>query len=189
VNLAERVRRALGKRKGLAEKKMFGGLAFMLDNRMCCGVINNDLVVRVGPDQYESALAQPHARRLDFTGRPLKGFVYRVTSGGSAVVETVFAGSDHEMVTVYHLDGDDLVLTHYCMLGNQPRMKAERGSDPKKSVFKFAGGTNIKPDSDLHMHEAVFEFIDDDHFTSSWTLYRDGKPATVAKIDLRRVKK
>jgi TfoX/Sxy family transcriptional regulator of competence genes len=76
VNLAERVRRALGKRKGLAEKKMFGGLAFMLDNRMCCGVINNDLVVRVGPDQYESALAQPHARRLDFTGRPLKGFVY-----------------------------------------------------------------------------------------------------------------
>jgi hypothetical protein len=114
---------------------------------------------------------------------------YRVTSGGSAVVETVFAGSDHEMVTVYHLDGDDLVLTHYCMLGNQPRMKAERGSDPKKSVFKFAGGTNIKPDSDLHMHEAVFEFIDDDHFTSSWTLYRDGKPATVAKIDLRRVKK
>src|SRR5437868_15374337 len=49
---------------------------------------------------------------------------YKVTAGGSAVVETVFPGTEHEMVTVYHQDGDDLVLTHYCMLGNQPRMRA-----------------------------------------------------------------
>src|SRR5690242_6473548 len=56
---------------------------------------------------------------------------YRVTAGGSAVEETLFAGTPHEMVTVYHMDGDDLVLTHYCVAGNQPHMKAEKQSDPK----------------------------------------------------------
>lgn len=73
--LAERVREALSDRKGLTEKKMFGGLAFMLRGHMCCGVLQDDLVVRVGPKRYEQALSQPHARPMNFTGRPLKGFV------------------------------------------------------------------------------------------------------------------
>jgi TfoX/Sxy family transcriptional regulator of competence genes len=59
----------------------FGGLAFMLRGRMFCGVIKDDLVVRVGPDQYEVALQQPHARPMDFTGRPLTGYVYVATAG------------------------------------------------------------------------------------------------------------
>src|SRR5262249_55083058 len=61
---------------------------------------------------------------------------YKVTSGGSAVQETIAAGTDHEMVTMYCQDGDDLVLTHYCMLGNQPRLKAERGGAADKLSFK-----------------------------------------------------
>lgn len=55
---------------------MFGGIAFMLHGKMCCGVVKDDLVVRVGPEQYEKALSQPHARPMDFTGRPLRGFVF-----------------------------------------------------------------------------------------------------------------
>ena len=55
---------------------MFGGIAFMLNGNMCCGVINDDLMVRVGPDGFEDALARPHARPMDFTGRPMKGFVF-----------------------------------------------------------------------------------------------------------------
>jgi TfoX/Sxy family transcriptional regulator of competence genes len=74
--LAGRVRRALARRKGLAEKKMFGGISFMVGGNMCCGVVNDDLVVRVGLEDYEKALAEPHARPMDFTGRPLKGFVF-----------------------------------------------------------------------------------------------------------------
>ena len=58
------------------EKKMFGGLAFMVQGHMCCGVNGDELMVRVDPDGYEEALAQPHAREMDFTGRALKGFVY-----------------------------------------------------------------------------------------------------------------
>ena len=74
--LAQRVREALSDQSAVIEKKMFGGLAFMVDGHMCCGVTRETLMVRVGPDAYEAALARPHARPMDFTGRPLKGMVY-----------------------------------------------------------------------------------------------------------------
>jgi TfoX/Sxy family transcriptional regulator of competence genes len=74
--LAERIRQALAGRQGVSEKRMFGGIAFMLRGNMCCGVVRNDLMIRVGPEQYEVALARPHARPMDFTGRPLRGMVY-----------------------------------------------------------------------------------------------------------------
>ena len=74
--LASRVRDALKRRRGVSEKKMFGGLAFMVRGHMCCGINGEELMVRVGPDRYAEALASPHAREMDFTGRPLKGFVF-----------------------------------------------------------------------------------------------------------------
>ena len=61
---------------GFAEKKMFGGLCFLLNGNMACGINGDQLMVRVGPDGYQDALSQPHAREMDFTGRALKGFVY-----------------------------------------------------------------------------------------------------------------
>jgi len=79
--LAERVRTTLAETSGIAEKKMFGGIAFMLHDRMFCGIIKEDLVVRVGPQQYEAALRQPHVRPMDFTGRPMSGYVYVEASG------------------------------------------------------------------------------------------------------------
>jgi len=75
-DLAERVRRAVARRKRVTEKRMFGGLAFLLKGRMFCGVLDDDLVVRVGPARYAAALSRPHARPMDFTGRPMTGFVY-----------------------------------------------------------------------------------------------------------------
>jgi len=79
--LAERVRRALAGRNDLSEKKMFGGVAFMLHGNMSCGVEKDQLMVRVGPERYEEALAQPHARPMDFTGRPMRGMVYVTPEG------------------------------------------------------------------------------------------------------------
>src|SRR5262245_13383962 len=67
---------------------------------------------------------------------------YKVTSGGSAVVETLFPDTPHEMVTIIHPDGDNLVLTHYCKLGNQPRMKAKAKSEGNQVAFKFDSATN-----------------------------------------------
>ena len=75
-NLAERVRRVLKGRRGISEKTMFGGLAFLVHGHMACGVIGRDLMVRVGPEAYEAALGRTGARPMDFTGRPLTGMVY-----------------------------------------------------------------------------------------------------------------
>lgn len=74
--LAERVRRALAGREGLSERKMFGGIAFMLWGNMCCGIVGDQLMVRVGPERHDDALSQPHARPMDFSGRPMRGMVY-----------------------------------------------------------------------------------------------------------------
>ena len=76
AEIADRVLKVLEGREGLTERKMFGGIAFMLNGNMCCGVTNDDLMVRVGADGLEDALDQPHARPMDFTGRPMKGFVF-----------------------------------------------------------------------------------------------------------------
>ena len=76
LELAARLRKALAPRKGVSEKRMFGGLSFMLDGNMCCGILDDDLVVRLGPNNYENALAERHARPMDFTGRPHRGMVY-----------------------------------------------------------------------------------------------------------------
>ena len=73
--LAERVREILSVRKDIVEKKMFGGLSFLLDGNMAVGVIGDDLIVRVGPHDYDAALTHAHARPFDFTGRPMSGWI------------------------------------------------------------------------------------------------------------------
>jgi TfoX/Sxy family transcriptional regulator of competence genes len=79
--LAERIRTLLLRRKGISERRMFGGLAFMVEGNMACGIIGEELMVRVGPSGYDEALAQPHARPMDFTKRPSRGMVYVGTAG------------------------------------------------------------------------------------------------------------
>lgn len=74
--LARRVRQVLNRRKGVNEKKMFGGLCFLLNGNMCCGVESTLLVLRLGDDAVEQALQQPHTRAMDFTGKPMKSMVY-----------------------------------------------------------------------------------------------------------------
>jgi hypothetical protein len=73
--LATRVRALLTDRNDVSERKMFGGLTFMVSGHMCCGVNGDELIVRLDPDREEKALARPHARPMDFTGRPMRGFV------------------------------------------------------------------------------------------------------------------
>ncbi len=73
--LAQRIRGTLGRRKGLVEKKMFGGVAFLLNGNMCVGVHKSALIVRLAPEETDAALAKPHTRRFDLTGRPMKGWI------------------------------------------------------------------------------------------------------------------
>jgi hypothetical protein len=90
---AKRVRAVLAAVPNVAERRMFGGLAFMVGGHMACGVVGDELMVRVGPDAYESALADRHAREMDFTGTPLKGFVF-VAPPGFATEEALRAWID-----------------------------------------------------------------------------------------------
>ena len=113
----------------------------------------------------------------------------RVTSAGSAVLETLFPGTDHEMVTLYHLDGAELILTHYCMMGNQPRMRAEAGKDINTIVFKFIGGTNMKSTDDRHMHQATLVLEGKDRFKAEWVSCQDGKTCHQVRFDLVRKQK
>jgi TfoX/Sxy family transcriptional regulator of competence genes len=74
--LAERVRDLVRAKAGFSERKMFGGLCFLLDGNMSFGIVESELMVRVGPDAYTAALALPHAREMDFTGRAMRGMVF-----------------------------------------------------------------------------------------------------------------
>jgi len=79
--VVERLRRLFAGRTDVTEKKMFGGIAFMVSGHMCCGVLDQMLVARVGPAQHAAALRKPHTRPMDFTGRPLTGLVYVAPPG------------------------------------------------------------------------------------------------------------
>lgn len=74
--LAARVRKTLARHKAVAEIKMFGGLCITLRGNMCCGILKSDLMVRVDPSRYKEVLALPHSRPMNFTGKPMKGFVF-----------------------------------------------------------------------------------------------------------------
>ena len=85
--LAERMRKVLAGEPGLTEKKMFGGVGFLIRGNMACGVHGDDLIVRVGPARYDEALAQPHARAFDMTGRPMVGWVEVAPAGFASAAE------------------------------------------------------------------------------------------------------
>jgi len=112
---------------------------------------------------------------------------YRVVSGGSAVMEELMPAGESSMITMYHLDGDALVLTHYCGLGNQPRMKAKPASG-NKIEFEFAGGCNVDPKG-KYMSALTLEFINANHIKASWTLTDNGKIGEHVTFDAIRKKK
>jgi len=85
--VAGRVREALAEARDVVEKKMFGGVAFMVRGNMCCGVIGDRLMLRVGPAGYEAALSRPHTGPMDFTGRPMKGMVYVEPAGFASAAD------------------------------------------------------------------------------------------------------
>ena len=101
-------------------------------------------------------------------------YEYKTTAGGSAVLETAFPGTPMEMVSIYYEEDGKLVMKHFCMLKNQPKMKLTNSSE-NTIEFDYAGGTNMDESKDMHMHSAVFTFVDDNNMKQAWTPYQDGK--------------
>jgi hypothetical protein len=113
---------------------------------------------------------------------------YKLTSGGSVVVETIDPAGDHEMVTVIHPDGDALMLTHYCMIGNQPQMRAKPKAGENKVAFEFVKATNMKSEKDMHMRTVTYTFVDKDTLKAEWTSWMDGKEVGKSVFELKRKK-
>ena len=116
----------------------------------------------------------------DGSSRPIVAR-YSVTAGGTAVMETLFPGTAHEMVTLYTHEGKALVLTHYCAAGNQPHMHAGEFNGHSLS-FVLDGGANINTKVDTHMHSVKHEFVNGDELRSEWQSWEKGKPDGPAKI-------
>jgi hypothetical protein len=127
----------------------------------------------------------------DKDGKPTDQVVsiIKVTAGGSVVHETLFPGQPQEMVSVYTVDGKDLVMTHYCVLGNQPRMKADPKSPDNQISFQFAGGSNLDPKTDKHMHAATLTIVDDSHIEIAGVGWEGGAPAKDMCCGMKLVRK
>lgn len=114
---------------------------------------------------------------------------YEVVSGGTVVQEILFPGSAHEMRSMFHRDGQDLVMTHYCAMGNQPRMRLELHAATETELrFAFDGGTNFDPAKDLHVHSGFIRFEDPDTLKAEWAVYRGAQEAGKNAFDLTRAR-
>ncbi|HMN41794.1 MAG TPA: hypothetical protein PKE29_13190 [Phycisphaerales bacterium] len=104
--------------------------------------------------------------------------IIAVTSNGSAVREVMLPGTAHEMTNMYTMDGPSLVLTHYCAMGNQPRLRAVAGGAPENQIhLAFDGVSNLSAPDQMYMGQLTITFIDADHIRQEWSSFRAGVPA------------
>jgi hypothetical protein len=119
-------------------------------------------------------------------GSSSRGASFKVTAAGSSVVETLYAGQPTEMVSIFHMDGNQLLLTHYCALKNAPIMKFEKSDKPGVIKFAFHGGTNFDPKVDTHVHEGLFKIKDKNTVESIFVAFANGKPRPEGRAILKR---
>lgn len=112
--------------------------------------------------------AEMEGKKMDTTT------VFKLTSGGSAIVETMEPGGEYEMVNVYHDVDGKLMMTHYCAMGNAPALKVTK-SDAKSMTLEGIKANGIDPKKTPHMHSLVYTFADNDHLTATWTAANMGK--------------
>ena len=139
------------------------------------GTAFSRLKALVGDWDAESSQGKAHSR-------------FELIAGGSVLLERFTEPGGQEMLTAYHLDGNRLVLTHYCVAGNQPQMVAEKFDSASGELdFAFAGGSNIAPGAG-HMHDAVFHLTSSDHFDAKWDFVEAGKVKFSEEIHYTRTK-
>jgi len=129
-----------------------------------------------------------------WTGRSTKGWIDRneievIAAKSVILMRGEDAHRNEVMATAIHMDGQRLVLTHYCVAGNQPRLVAsEISDDGRRIVFTFLDGTGMASRDTGHMDKVVFQLLDDDHYTTQWTWYAKGSERWMEKIERERVK-
>lgn len=146
-----------------------------------------------GPTPAQAAFARLKALAGEWQGRvgdrqkgPEATVTYKTTAAGNTVLETLFPGTPHEMITMYYLEDGKLVLTHYCAAGNQPQMALTKKSTADALDFNFIGGANIRSRRDGHMHAARIRFIGTDTLESEWDYFEDGKKTDTKRFFLKK---
>ncbi|MGA1487549.1 MAG: hypothetical protein ACO4CW_02940 [Planctomycetota bacterium] len=147
--------------------------------------------VSVAPVSFERLSARLAGvwAMLDENGAPLPdpALTSRMTANGSALVERIFPGQPHEMVSVYHRDGDAVVLTHYCALGNAPHMVLAPESTEDRWVFVCDEQGSNFDEAELHMHRGVLTWEGEDRFRSAWTTHEGGVAGGTVEFDAVRL--
>ncbi|HEX8817334.1 MAG TPA: hypothetical protein VF753_17705 [Terriglobales bacterium] len=110
--------------------------------------------------------------------------IFRETSGGSAILSEITGHED--MITMFHLDGSRLMMTHYCAAGNQPRMAGALSPDGKTISFNFVDATNVSPAQPGHMEHLTVAMLDPDHHTETWEFAVNGGQKKMEVFDLKR---
>ena len=113
---------------------------------------------------------------------------FKVAAAGSAIVETTGEGTPNEMATIFHMDGDQLLQTHYCALMNAPVLRFEPSATPGELKFVFHGGTNFDVAVDAHYHEGSLRIIDKDTIETSFVVFANGEMSTDGRGVLKRGK-
>lgn len=129
----------------------------------------------------------------DEKGNLVPASTFTVTSSGSAVREIMFAGMPHEMTNMYTMDGDSLVVTHYCAQGNQPRMRARlndgHGHGPNQIHFQFDSVSNLRSPTETYMGDMVLEFVSSDKVVQRWKSYKNGVLSNDHDVEIELVRK
>jgi hypothetical protein len=112
--------------------------------------------------------------------------IYKLTSGGTAITETLMAGTPQEMESVYYREGDSLGMTHYCALGNHPQMTLKKSRDEKVLAFEMNGVRGIQSIDEPHMHGVTLTMVDEDTLQQDWVHYQDGKALQTVTFVLHR---
>jgi hypothetical protein len=135
---------------------------------------------------FPASGAQHEHSAAPAANRPGAGVNVKTKAANSAVVHTYRQGSPGEMETVFHMDGDKLLLTHYCALQNAPVLRFEKSNKPGELKFVFHGGTNFDSAVDAHLHESTFQIIDKDTVEQRSTVFTNGKADPELKTVLKR---
>jgi hypothetical protein len=150
------------------------------------------VVAAASPDQQKALLGQVKMLEGKWMGKSEDGkehlmTEYKVSSAGNVVREIMFPGSDHEMTNVYHMDGKDLVMTHYCAVGNQPRMRTDTTSG-NTIHFVYDSATNHTSMDQVCMREMSLEIQDKDHIVQHWRAWQNGKAMPETAFAMTRMK-
>lgn len=151
------------------------------------------IVAPATTEQKAALLDQVKALAGTWEGRNDKGevtstHVFSVSSNGNAVREVMFPGSSHEMTNMYHMNGSRLMMTHYCAVGNQPRMMSTGGSTPGKIVMVFDSVTNNSVETDHCMGNMTLEIVSKDVIRQHWSGWEKGQPTEKLIFELKRKK-